>query len=777
MFPEQKIAKDKKDKTWKLNCLRHFTQTFGNNNIYNNNTLRLFEIASGKKNHSSYNYIENPFHLKGDKYKKYPEKIKRFDILSPMFLRILSDYLKRPFEPIVFTKNSNFDNERQQVEKELINQTLQAKFINQLVEKGLIEPEQQVDELSPDIIKSQVTSLKDDVTIEGQNIIDYVIDRQNIEHKYLKEFYNFIVTNRVVTFKDVRNDEVVKYTINPANFEYVNSEGLEYFEDSNVVKATWRLTYEDVVAIFQDELEEEYPGALNDLQHNQNYGHGFFNTWSKNQGLSEGQIEITNNHIIVEHVQWTSYRLVYNLGTLEDGSFIIVDEDYIGDYISKRWQEEIREGYNIGGKYLIGGDVVDFPVYDEIDPFRCKKNYTGINFMNDMIQQIPLPEKLIPYQEAYDVIKWKIQYTINKNKDKLAIIPIGLLKSAFQADVYNGDDDLKPNGESDGLDEYGNNPIAKALHFADISGFLPVDESSDNAQIAAQMIKQIDLSLGNYIEFLIGYLDRIKNECEDVIGFNRFITGDYDKRDPVRNVQAGLKQSSAIIELYLAYFQKYKQNDLQGILNLAKFAYKSGKALTFIRDNSSIVRFDVSDKFALQTQGIFIKDSIKTSEVLDVLKQQSTTMLQNGMKQSTWAKLISQSNNYASIIQEIENAEVEIQQQTEQQAEADRQNRIQLQNMMNADKQADRKLEKYKIDTNAQIAIDKTIATLQSFNADNPEAIANLEKVRAGQLKDLFESQKSVNEIISAEKIAKMKADTDKYKADTQLKVAKENKG
>lgn len=790
-LPSQKISKHKKDREWKLNCLKYYN-SFGFAKQTKNLTIeKLFKIAAGIMDTTEYTHIQNPYHLVGEQYQKYPDKLRRYDIISPLFLRALREFKKRPFEPVVFTQNSNFDNLKQQTEKALIEESLQRKFVNMLIQTGQLQQQEEVEELSPEIIEKKVLSLKDEETISGQNILDYMINKNNVQSKHVMEFYHLLCTNRCESYADVRYDDVIRYTVNPMMLDKMGSRGTKFTEDCEVVRAKFQFTFEEIVDVFQGQDLSEYPDFFEYLER---YGRSSTHRNSgdfPNDRVSDylynmyGRPSVKgddSSYIDVIHTQWTSFRLVHFIPNGEEG-FIEVDEDYQGtDIVYSEWKEEIREGYSVANKYHIGGDCVEFPRYDSTNPFKAKKNYTGITFMNDMVQQLAIPEKVYQYQEAYDVIKFKIQYTINKNKDKIATIPLSLLRGAGTSN--NSRDRLEHKwGEDEDADikimmeerkKSRNHPIAETLYFADTTQLLFLDDSDPNANQAVNMLKQIDLSLGNYIAFLMDYARNIKADAEDFFGFNRFVSGDINARDTATNVQQGLQAATAIIDLYYDEFEEYQGSDLQRLVDLSKFAYRSGKNLTFIRSNTDVVRLQVPDNYQGINHGVFVRNSNKTKEILDTLKNQAGQFLQNGMKHSVFAKMISQSNNYASIIQDIENAEISMMQSEQAQAQADRDNNLQIAQMQIQDKQADRELEKYKIDVNAEVAINKIVATVQG-NVGSDGSI-DFEKMRLDLMSGLQENQVKMEDIKAKKDIAKQNNDTKKYVADKQLAVAKENK-
>jgi hypothetical protein len=545
---------------------------------------------------------------------------------------------------------------------------------------------------------------------------------------------------------------------------------------------------EDIIELFQDHPDlEYYPNFMKHMESessNRRYSN-----------ITQDNNDNQNNNFLsdltdIQHIQWTSFRKVGILGEIE------VDEDYDGYVDNWTWREEIREIFIVADTYYFGGDCLDYPIYDSNNPFKAKKSYEGVVFMNDIVEQETLVDKLIQYQEAYNVCKYKIQLLIAKYKGKIGVIPIGLISGKGSGirdetltnfivdDDSDFEEDKKHSSSQDEMHRLGTNvgkvidrdtPEQKALYRMDATNLLFVDETSDTAQVALQMLKSIDLSDGQMIQFLMQYCDSIKAEGIELMGINRFAQGDIGNRESVGNVQEGLAQAGAIIDLYYYYFEMYIASDLQRILDYTKHAFKEGTNITYLRNSRELESLTIPKSFGNMSYGIFVDSSRKAQQILDIMTSKTTEMLQNNNKMSTVLKMLSSSKNYASIIEDIETAEQEIQQQVQAQQEAQQQHEQQIEQLKSADKQADRDLKKYEIDLKAEIAIQQATLQATSFESASNETVdyAKIMEVQQKAQESIATIQLKNREIGVKEKDVEVK----KYVADNQLKIAKENKG
>ena len=810
MKPKDRLPESQKDRKWRRERLE-YCNTLRMNSFLRESDIKLLKLASGQLIETDYTFITNPHGLSDEKYKQYPAKLRNFDFIAPLFLRWISEYKQRIFEPIVYTKNSNFDNERLQYEKKLTEQSIQQRFINMLIQSGAFDPSQ-MDEagnpvqepMSPEVIKAKTTSLPDLKTIAGQHAIDYIRDKQELERKYRKAFEYFIKLNKCVTFKDVRRDEVMLTIVSPLDVHYFGGNNITFLEDAEVVKVDYYLTYEEVMEIIEDELEEykeEYGDIAKTLENDYQALSGnpteemFWDVYRKNgsRGRAAHRSGVREDKKIkFTHVQFTSFRKVKKVLD-ENGEVLDLTEDYQGDdIIEEVWYPEEREGYIIGDRYFIGGYANDIQRVEVDNPYSTKKNYNGRIFLQGDVEQLTPVERLYQYQEAYNVTQFKIQSAINKDQGKIMTMPISLMQGIKDTGVsgnlnYSGNatEDGAPIYQLDGYQESKgeDSVIAKNMYYAQATGIMFLDDSDPQFVTAAQYgIKAIDMSLGPWIQYLDQRAQQIKFEAENLLGFNNARTGGISSTESVTNAQQNAYSGSLITEEYFSEFEEFLANDLQGILDLSKYAFRTGKKAHYVRSNMDVAVLAIDEGYSEASYGIFIRSSGKSKEVLDTLKAQATQLLQNfpGKATSLVAKILSNSNNYASIIQEIEAKEEEFMQAEQANQQADRDNAMQIEQSKEASKQADRDLKKYEIDSRAEVEIAKSGLMSAGFNIgkEGGDDIAASLLTETNKLIDNIQKNNlKAAEIKSKEKIADQTNKTKLEVANKQLQVAKTNPG
>jgi hypothetical protein len=804
MKPLQRLPESEKTRAWKRDSLKYWFDA-KMNSFLSENDYKLLELASGRMQETTYDYIMNPHKLKGKQYQRYPAKLRNFDFIGPMFLRWISEYNQRTFEPIVFTKNSNFDNEKLAYQKALIDESLQQRFVNMIVESGTFDPNQ-LDEMgnpvqppmSEDVIKGKASSLIDHKTVMGQHAIDYICYKQDLNEKYRSAFEYFIKLNKCVTYKDILFDEPFLKIISPLNVEFWGNRNTRLLEDCEAIKVDYYLTFEELLEIFQgrlDEYTEEYGDILKYLESESARGGSslpsFYNTFLKNRYGYDADLNhdiSEDKRIRVTHIQFTSFRKVKRvLGPNEE--ILEFTEDYQGeDIVEEVWYPEEREGYVIAGKYFIGGDSNPIQRRDVDNPFTTKKNYNGLIFLQGDVEQVTPVERIAQYQEAYNVIQFKMQEAINKDMGKFITMPIslfqGLKNTASISNIhYTGDinEDGKPKYEATLDDANQDSAIAKNLYYTRATSVMFVDDTAEGFANAIQAIKAVDLSLGNWIEWLSNRADKLKYDAENLLGFNAARTGGIQTSEKVTNAQQNLISGSLITEEYYTEFEWFRDKDLQGLLDLSKYCFRIGKKANYVRSNRDIAVLEVDEGFSESSYGLFTMSGSKTKNLKDIMIGQATQVLQNSPRgTSTLMRIVAESNNYSSIIEEVEAKEQEFFETDQANKQADRENQLQIAQLAEQSKDTDRALKKYEIDTKAKVEIAKQGIMSMGFQTGKEggdDITASIISETNKQMDNLQKNALKLEEIRSKESIATQNNETKLKVSEDNKVIARENKG
>lgn len=781
--PRQKVSIAEKDSEWIRDNALWGNKVSTLSTVDRKHIDELYQLVTGKIDIMSYRHITNPYG--NTTARNYPAKLINYDIISPMIMQLLAEFSKRIYQPSVFAKNSEIDTIREKYEVEEYTKILQQDFVNLMIKQGVYVPGQ-TDENGqpleepqhPDLVKKKKMTIRDVKAVEGQNMLDYILSTQHGEMVWRQMMFDLMVSNRCYSRRGILYDEVIYKRIKPQNLSFYSSNHVNFIEDAEVVRYTDLYTLNEIVDLLTG-LEGFTPDIIDMLEAQVNTGvaNGFFENFSRNFYNIEVE-KIGNNKLyVLSHVQWTAYAEIGRIETVDmfgNKEFIEVDKTYIqseGESIEWRWCAETWEAYVLQNQHVIGGGKVEASRAKYNSPHTIKKSYNGRVYMyHTGVKFDSLIEKLYAYQELYNIMKFKIQYTINKNKDKLAVIPIGLLghfkdeeDHVLDYDAIKGETTARPVKNKE------ESSIAKAMYYADTTQLLFIDEASPNAQLAASMLKDIDLSLGNYIQYLINYATQIRGEAGDLIGFNRFRRADINTNDAVSNVQSAEYAGSLIVEEYFITMKELQDSDCQALLDYGQIAYRQGKKSTFIRSDGEKVIFNLEPYSIDSTElGVFAKDGGRENEKMKQLKEFALTLSQNSGIQAPIVRMLAADGNLNRIVLDIEEMEDEIYRREQEK----QQNDMQMQQMsIEADKakyEEDMQFKYYKVDEDNRIKLETHYSSL--LNGGNTDI--EILKLRQESIKNMEETAIKRQELLLKDKEIDVKAKD----SENKYKIAKVNK-
>lgn len=794
--PLQKIADSKKDSDWKIDCVDYFSQicAFSNQYIWN-----LYKAANGDLDYLEYNYITNPYGKAVNNrpnLRNFPAKLRNYPIIPQLLNLLMGEKRKRPIVANVKINNGDSYTKLKQAKVDLITKWAQQAYINELNKQGL-ETGEETKEL-PELEKALNELTKnwsDPRAIQGSKILDFIRDDVKLDSKFVKGFLDFLVTGSVFSYRDVVRDDIVYQVLSPKNVGYLVDETIDYIEDGEAAAVRLELTISEILDKFydyevEDDKKEEFLNYLDttlgsgtsnvserkllmsDVDNGTLYSNNRFNQDSYNGNLNARFNLQANNVLEVIYVNWKSWTQIKQISISSptgDTEIIEVPHTYEVDplngetEIGTYWVNQVWEGYKIANQFYLGIRPISHQRGIINNPSKCKLLINGkVKRVGD-VRALSIVELLMPFQHLYNFGHYKLNLTLAKNKDKLLLLPMGMLPKEEGWDMYT------------------------SMYFADSTGILYVDDSDKDNIAALQQVKSIDMSLSNYIQFMYEYLNNIKAEAKELIGITRQREGNTTPSEGLGTSERSIFQGTLITEDMYAQYDEFQEVDMNALLDLSRYAYRNGKRAAYVspEGRNILLAIDADDlEFQNAQFGIRIVSSFKEQEKFNMLKDFAHAFAQNDARPSTIAKILNASGSFFELedkLEEIEKMEMEIAQQN-QGSEQD--HALELQQLKNEalDKQIE--MQKYKIDEDnktkiivAEISASKGMSNTP-IDSDNDGQITELdilghelkEKEVAGKLN--IEQQKinqKDREIASKEKIEAMKANT-------AIKVAKENK-
>lgn len=715
---KEKLGKGEKSKSWRINSLDYYADLTGNDSYYRLYMRNLYRIAAGYLDDDSYEHISNPRHTNKNRYGvNYKTPINNYDISTPIISAFLGDKIDRMIKPTVVAINSDIENIKQEEKTRIINQQLQQVFLNEMSKlRDTGFPEQDV--LSIQEIDQIVDNIKDEKSITGAKALEYIMVNNEVFRKFRKMFFHWIVTNYTCSVKNVNNNDIEYESVSPLNINYKLSEDQDFIEDGESASVTFFMTNSEVIDKYYDELEEKDIKLLEGRYQNDSSRQRtpFYSDTDVlysslvNEGVLNGRATMysdNNDNNTVTYVNWKSLvkigRIITENPLTGEEETIEVNEDYKpleGEKVDWKWVNQVWEGYKVNEGIYFGIRPVPFQRSKFDNPSSCKLLINGRSFMNAHYRHRSIVERLQPYQKRYNVVSYHLEKLINKNKDKIVVMPYGLI----------------PDNE--------NLNISDMMYYADKDSFLFVDSSDPKMLANLQNVRVLDMSLNQNMSFLSDMLRIIKLQAEESVGFNRQRLGNVNSSDGKGTNEDAIQRSNIITSEIFEEFEEFEEREWQGLLDLSKFAWKDGKKETYLNSQKASTLLEVGLEYRELEFGVRATRSSIELRRLEKLRSQSQqqALTQNGVAMST---IIDMENvDSLSEMQEIiKKAEAKFLEQSQASQEAE--TNAETQKVQSEIEQQDKELafKRYKVDadnnSDERVALINANASLAGTTSSN----------------------------------------------------------
>lgn len=226
--------------------------------------------------------------------------------------------------------------------------------------------------------------------------------------------------------------------------------------------------------------------------------------------------------------------------------------------------------------------------------------------------------------------------------------------------------------------------------------------------------------MANIIDQYVNLMAKIEDMVARLTGITPQRQGSIAASELVGNVNQAVTQSYHITEPWFWNHNQAKKEVLTMLLNTAKYAWKDNKTcLNYILDDATRAFITLSDDFFYSDMDIFVEDSTKNRQNIDLLKQLLQPAMQNGATLLDVAEIITLDNvnmikNKLEDIEQKRMQQMQQQQQAEQEAQQrmlEEQNRVKEEELAIEEAKID--LDKYKTDVDSYTKI--TVAEINAY--------------------------------------------------------------
>lgn len=788
ILPKQKTStkeKFSKDEVTGLNQLEQTAEYYINQIPYNDQheeILSLYKLTEDEIDSKDYNYVLNPFNTKIEKYTKFRGRLRNYNIISPVLEMFLSEFGRRKHTPKVLQSNPLEETKKQKALNEMLKGYFAQKSINALNEAGVNTGKPSVEQPSVEEAKAEFDrTYSDNRVITGQEALDYIIYDHDLQDKYIELYESYLICGRAIDYKGISHNDINFEVIPAVEAFFPHSVNKPFLEDRDWFIRKFGLTPNQALDRFNGKLSDKLIEHLDDFNR-QGADIGGLNNASGHIYMSDDDFKekyssmyySEDNALNCYHVVFKSFKKVGELtytNPVGEIKTMDVDDTYVLDKeagdISIKWDyinavyETTKICYN-GGEEFIDTKEIEYDRSEVNNKSVVKLPYNGrvLCTQSGEIKSIVKTGK--NYQVLYNVLKYGFEKMMNKNKDKLLIMPLGLINKGKQ-----------------GWDE------EKSMYFAEANSMMFIDETAPNAALSLQGIKALDMSLGKYAGEIIGFTNQIKEEWWDSVGMNRQRYGESKTSDGKANTEQAIFRSSLITENLVRKFEKLQEKDYAGLLDLSKIAWIDGVKGQYINSEGKDAFIELNADDALyhleSDYDTHVKFSGEENEKMQKMEQYLFNFTQNGGSLATTLDAMDITSFTKG--KELIRKEEQLRQQVEQgNVEAERASQEKIAQMNMQATEAEREAKKYDVDMRYKGLIESTQMKIEADAVGEEDVLLETMKedwkmrVEDAKLQQEAYNNQRENDRKDKEaesKITKEKAETAKLKKETKIMTAK----
>lgn len=785
-FPSQRIPNSQKDKVWAAKCA-DWVIAQGQGNRDTSELETKYGILQGKIPDSFYKKILNPYNATQEKYKRFPATMRNYDLMKGIIRRYVSEYIKNPHDfiigannpEVVLARNAKLRQELQIIVQEKIAARIQQSY-QEWVEGGN-DPKQFNPQTALDVeafIKEFNENYIDDISAQGQSLLNVVKDLTNDLLLYARAYFDFVTFGECYTYTDVVGNKIIKRVVSPRDAFPINTDNM-FREDDDMFCERRKMTYQQIIDEFDDYLDDKQKEFLDTYYAKRSSNtptelafstyESYFPDICKKYSKEDRDLFKNNPNMMrdingdlydVWHVVWRGEERRALVTYINETGFIdtrIEADEYklnteLGDIsIEYIYEPQVYECTRIGTRndaiYPYGARAIAFNR-------KGKLPYNGINELLPGFGKFSIIDIVTPYQIFYNIVAYHREMVLAKNKLNILMIAKSLLGKVPEETIYR--------------------------MIAD--GVLYIDDSNDQGMLRAQQTRMIQSNIGEYLTQLGNILTETKEAANDQVDMTpqRYgeIANSAGKGVTEEAVMRG-SMGTVIIEFMMDCM---RERDYNRDLDYTKLAWIDGLDTSYrdVDGNLKYISLDVNSHIYADYI-IKAKNSIKEQHKLVQLQQYAFSAAQNGDNMMAIAAI--EGDNVASISKLIKKYQQQKEAHEEQLKQIEQQT-LQMQQQFELQKiqakgEEDRKTKELEGYLDQQIELIRADANMISYNAEvgdeNKEAgidRLNAARARVEQEKVGIEQQKNILDTFNKERDRQVKM----HDIDTKLKIAKENK-
>ena len=830
--PQQALSDSQKNLEWAKKCIDAgenvlmfdssvVRQTFYNKKVnyrLRNNMLTDKDIQA----------ICEPY---GIEFSSFPKNIQHIGLGNSKINTLVGEEAKRltryPFKAFISSADqmgisSKEEAIRDQWYQKLVSiaqQKLQAAFQGQEVDPQVMEEEMQKELSKFDkYLKYNYQDLKE---ITANKILKYEYKKLKVQDVFLRCFEDFLVSGEEVVCIEELGNDIVFRKVNPLYLFTIQSPETYKIEDADWIVEYTMMSVGQVVDYFHEYLTKEQTSNLEQSkEYNAMRTGGIqmaFNrdiTVEERFGYTAGELFVPNQiathyfggaydqrgNVRVMRVCWRSRRKIGKVSYYDEyGSpqEKIVDEYYkidkdAGETVKWLWVNEWWEGTKIANDIYVKIRPIPYQSRSMSNLSESKPPYVGVLCNTNNSRVMAFMDVMKPMDYLYDIFFHRLNLAISKYKGPMLAINTSMIPSEW--------DPLKWLQYAEATNVMFMDPTNEVL-----KGPLQGKSAGTYNQLAAT---GINLEMGNYINQHIQLLAFVKQQLDLISGVNEYRQGDVKGDANVGTSNMGWSASNSMTEKYFSLHNSFKRDCMQRLMEVAKYVWKQNPhKVQAVLDDMGAEVVSYYDEFSESEYDIHIDDGPNTQELMQALNQLAHAGMQTGQIKFRDLIEIYKKDSISALARYLEEAQDKItqEQQQMQQMQQESQERMAAQAAELKAQELQLEMEKLnredinrQLDRENKIQLETIRAMSYAQDQDvNQNAIPDvleqsklaleqqkatyqqIQKEKEIRMKDQLEKRKvqvEKDKISLKEKELKTKKEIEEMKAETALKIAKENK-
>lgn len=753
IFPPQKIPLKQKNEAWGKACVDYIagmseTVPAGQQVTTYEEMQTFYDLYNSVFDEKDLKYVTDPFKQDDG----FPASPQNFNIIRPKIDLLIGEETKMPFRFKVMRTSQSAASDLQEKMKSMLQEYIMAGIMAEMdpkaaaefqagLESGEIMPPEKISEfLSKDY--------KDVAESAAYHALNFLKEKLNLPHEFNKGFKDLLIAGKEVYYVGIRNGEPHLEVVNPIYVYHDVSPDIEFIEDGDYAARRMRMTAAEIYDRLNDKMTEKDLDRLLEMS-GADVKSGKYGKDAPSVDYNHLQTrliynssDVTSDYLDLWHAVWRSYKkvgfLVY-IDEMGQPQETVVSEDYmeVGNEISLTWKWviEIWEGYKVGEDFYIGIQPLEYQHVNKENLNSQKLPYVGAIYSNSNSKSKSLVSLMKPLQYMYIIIWYRLELALARDKGKIITMDITQIPKSMNIDA------------------------AKWMHYLSAVGVNFVNPYEEGWDIPGReggkasqfnQIAALDLTMANVVDQYINLMAKIEEMVGEISGVTKQRQGSVSNRELVGSVERAVTQSSLITEPLFWLHNQVKRNALRLLLDTSKEAWRGSDKhyLQYIYNDSSRAFTTLSDNFFYEDHDVFVTDSNKDLNNIEMLKSLYQPAMQGGATLLDVAEIMTLDNvsEIKHALSEIERKRMEIMQQQQQAEQSAQMQAIEAQNEVKRQELALREqemmLNKYKIDVDAQTKI--TVAEIGAYrfqedldanqnNIPDPMEIADL-AMRESQL-------------------------------------------